>query len=358
MKNHKDKVGTGKTIKRDMINRMVDLLDEAVMCCYYGMIDEERENTSVTNYDKEKGRLNYYECLFHVIDYLLDGKPLKVNQDDQEKIAELLDAFILDVEEFGINSEEIRRALLLLDIKAFKNINFPLDMITPDTIGIIMANFVDAIFDTDKTVELMDFNMGVGNLAFTVANHMKNEAKITAIENHRLLTNVVVHKANMMMQEVNMYYDDALSFLPNDIDIIVSDIAPYEYENENYHSVLYDKGVRYFPYLAIEHYLKIEKPIFGIYLIENSFFQKEKNHEFYEMINENGHIDALISLPKGFFQDEENAKSIIIISNKVKDTATTGIYMLPELDQTEQFLQKLEEICEYLKERKEELICK
>ena len=178
MKNHKDKVGTGKTIKRDMINRMVDLLDEAVMCCYYGMIDEERENTSVTNYDKEKGRLNYYECLFHVIDYLLDGKPLKVNQDDQEKIAELLDAFILDVEEFGINSEEIRRALLLLDIKAFKNINFPLDMITPDTIGIIMANFVDAIFDTDKTVELMDFNMGVGNLAFTVANHMKNEAKI------------------------------------------------------------------------------------------------------------------------------------------------------------------------------------
>ena len=36
----------------------------------------------------EKGRLNYYECLFHVIDYLLDGKPLKVNQDDQEKICQ------------------------------------------------------------------------------------------------------------------------------------------------------------------------------------------------------------------------------------------------------------------------------
>ena len=231
-------------------------------------------------------------------------------------------------------------------------------MITPDTIGIIMANFVDAIFDTEKTVELMDFNMGVGNLAFTVSNHMKNDAKITAVENHGLLTNVVVHKANMMMQEVNMYYDDALSFLPNDIDLIVSDIAPYEYENENYHSELYDKGVRYFPYLAIEHYLKIDKPLFAIYLIENNFFQKEKNHEFYEMINECGHIDALITLPKGFFQNDEDAKSIIIISNKVKEKATTGIYILPELDEQETFLNKLEEICEYLKERKEELLCK
>ena len=76
------------------------------------------------------------------------------------------------------------------------------------------------------------------------------------------------------------------------------------------------------------------------------------------MINQNGHIDALISLPKGFFQDEENAKSIIIISNKVKDKATTGIYMLPELDEQDLFLQKLEEICEYLKERREELLCK
>ena len=76
------------------------------------------------------------------------------------------------------------------------------------------------------------------------------------------------------------------------------------------------------------------------------------------MINNNGHIDALISLPKGFFQDEEFAKSIIIISNKVKDKASTGIYMLPELDETEAFLKKLEEICEYLKERKEELLCK
>ena len=30
-------------VKVDMINRMVDLLDDAIMSCYYGMIDEERK---------------------------------------------------------------------------------------------------------------------------------------------------------------------------------------------------------------------------------------------------------------------------------------------------------------------------
>lgn len=348
-------IGSGKTLKKDMINRMVDLLDEAVMCCYYGMIDDNKDNTAVTNYDKQKGRLNYYECFFHVIDHLLDNKPLIINQDDLDKIDQILEAFILDTEEFGINSEEIRRALLLLDIKAFKNINFPLDIITPDTIGIIIANFINVLFDKEQVIELMDFNMGTGNLAFTIANHLDNDCKITAFENHSLLTNVVVHKANMMMQEVNMYYADALEALPKDVDIIVSDIACYEYENEEYHSTLYDKGIKYFPYLAIEHYLKMEKSLFGIYLIENSFFNKKGSNEFYEIIKDNGHIDALITLPKGFFQQEEDAKSIIIISNKVKENTETGIYILPELEDSNLFMEKLEEICNFLIERKKEL---
>lgn len=355
MKDHLKTLGSGKTIKKDMINRIVDLLDEAVMCCYYGMIDENKDNTAVTDYNKQKGRLNYYECLFHVIDHLLDNKPLNIPQEDLDKIDEILEAFIIDSEEVGINSEEIRRALLLMDIKAFKNINFPLDIITPDTIGIIISNFINVLFEKDHVVELMDFNMGVGNLAFTLANHMDNDCKITAVENHSLFTNVVAHKANMLMQEVNMYYEDALQSLPKDIDIIVSDIATYEYENEEYHSELYDKGVRYFPYLAIEHYLKIEKNIFAIYLVENSFFNKSGSKDFYAFMQEHGHIDALITLPKGFFQTEEDAKSIIVVSNKVKENTETGIYILPELDEQKLFMDKIEEICQFLIERKKEL---
>lgn len=339
--------------KPDMINLMVDLLDEAIMQCYYGMIDEEKENTDITNFDKEKGRLNYYECMMMVIDYFLDEKPLLVEDEVKDRIDECLEVFRNNTEMYGINTEEIRRALLLLDIKAFKNINFPLDIITPDVIGILISNFLVGIFEEKSTVELLDYNFGVGNLAFTVSNNLPYEFKITGIDNHVLLTNVAVHKANMIMQDVNIYYEDALAYLPNDIDIIISDLANYIYENKEYHSELYDKGIKYFPYLAIEHYLKINKKMLSIYLIENSFFNQSGNKEFQKIVKEYGHIDALITLPTTFFKSNEDAKSILIISNDNTYNEETNIFVLPELYEKDKFLTKIEEINKFLKKRKE-----
>lgn len=341
--------------KQDMINLMVDLFDEAIMQCYYGMIDEEKENTDVTNFDKEKGRLNYYECMMKVIDYFLEETPLNVDDEVLDKIDECLEAFRNATEKYGINTEEIRRALLLLDIKAFKNINFPLDIITPDVIGILISNFLKGVFSEEEKVELLDYNFGIGNLAFTVCNNLSSEFKIIGIDNHALLTNVSAHKANMLMQDVNIYYEDALTYLPQDIDIIISDLATYTYENNQYHSELYDKNIKYFPYLAIEHYLKINKKVLAIYLIENSFFNQDGNKEFQQIVKKYGHIDALITLPNSFFKSTEDAKSIILISNDSTCMDDTHIFVLPELHEKDKFLDKLEEINVFVKIRKETL---
>ncbi len=335
--------------KNDMINRMVDLFDEAIMSCYYGMIDENKENTDVTNYDKEKGRLNYYECYIYIIKYFLEKEPLKVDDATKQKIDDCLDAFLIDVEENGINTEEIRRALLLLDIKAFKSMNFALDMITPDATSIIMASLVDSLTPNKKIIEMMDFNIGVGNLVYTIINHSQKDFKLIGIDNHMLLASVATCKANMLMQDANIYYEDALAYLPSNLDIIVSDLASYDYENEYYHSFLYDKGIKYFPYLAIEHYLKIPKKLYAIYLIENTFFSQKGSQTFYEMLKKAGHIKALISLPVSFFQSEKDAKSLVIISNQPKVNVSTNIFVLPPLARQEEFLKKLEEITNFLK---------
>ena len=93
---------------------------------------------------------------------------------------------------------------------------------------------------------------------------------ILVVEDNEVLNEMISTRLKLESYNVYSAFDgeEALNTLEHKyIDLIISDIAPYDYENENYHSELYDKGVRYFPYLAIEHYLKIEKPIFGIYLI-------------------------------------------------------------------------------------------
>ena len=210
-------------IKQDMINRMVDLFDEATMKHYYGFIDEERENTDVTNYNNEKATTNYYESLFKVIDYFLNGEDLKVDDEVKNEIDDILEAFEADVDENGINTEEIRRAFLLLDIKAFKNVNFPLDLITPDVVGLIFAKLINACYFDKKELLVLDPNFGVGNLMFTLYNYAKMEIHMIGMENHPLLASAAMHKANMMMIPLEMYYQDALEYQVLEPDLVISD---------------------------------------------------------------------------------------------------------------------------------------
>jgi hypothetical protein len=130
-------------VSNEKILKIVDTFDECAMMYFDGTTDELYENTDITNYNVEKPHTNFFECLLKVVGYFLDGDELKL---DEEKVAEQikqkLDELKQYIEEHGINSEEVRRAFLLLDIKGFKNVNFPLDLITPDAIAIICAELV------------------------------------------------------------------------------------------------------------------------------------------------------------------------------------------------------------------------
>lgn len=336
-----------------IINNILDLLDEAIMACYNGLIDEEKDNSAVTNYYRKKDHLNYYECYFMVIDYFLNGKTIMLPEETEKIIDEKLDKLRNIVLKEKVNSEQIRRALLLLDIKGFKNLNFSLDLITPDTIGIIMAKLVDIILKNKKEKTILDVNAGVGNLIFTISNHAEGNFHLIGIDNHELMTKVIVRKANLLNQKANFYFDDALSKLPTDIDLIVSDLACYDYENKDYHSYLYDHNVKYFPYLVIEHFLEIKKEIYALYLIENNFFNQNGNKLFHEMLKDKGQIIALITLPISFFQSDTLGKSIIIVSNKPNPNVSINIFMLPDPNNQKLFLEKLDEIKNFLNKMEE-----
>lgn len=333
-----------------IINQIVDILDEATMLHYYGSIDEETENTDVTNYNKERPTTHFYESLFAIIDYFLENKALYVSEEVKKQIDEKLNIFQQMIEVHSVNSEEMRRALLLLDIKAFKNINFPLDLITPDAIGIIFAKCIDAYFREQKHIVVLDNNFGTGNLMFSIQNHTQVDIKMIGMDNHSLLAQVAAHKANMMMEELDMYYQDALEFPVDGVDAIVSDIANYTYENQNYHSELYNQGIRYFPYLLIEHFFLTTSSRIGFYLINNSFFSQEKSDVFHQYVKQHGKILALITLPIQMFVTPEEAKSILIVSNEMSSVSEMHIFMLPEIKDEQRFFAKLAEIEEFLKE--------
>ena len=139
---------------------------------------------------------------------------------------------------YTVNSEEIRKAMLLLNIKGFKHVNFSLDIITPDAVCMVIVHLVNAIFDQTKQLNILDPNCGTGNLIAMLNNFLPNEVNFVGIDNHQILTNLFSTQANFMEMAVQVYYQDALQDTFEDFDILVSDLATYEYDIKNYKSVL------------------------------------------------------------------------------------------------------------------------
>lgn len=339
-----------KEVSDLLIGRIVDTFDEVTKIYYYASIDTEKDNTSVNNYKYYAAKTNYYECLLMMYDVFLGIKELDVDEESMKKIEEKLN----DLEDYlnghGVTNEEMRRALLLLDINGFKNLNFPLDFITPDVVGTICSYLIKNIYDPSKKLSILDFNFGIGNLVYNIANNIENDTELVAVENHSLLVSVAAHKAEMMMREVSIYHQDALEYLFSGIDIVVSDIATFDYQNDKYHSRLYDEGVRYFPYLAIEKHLSLDNNPLYIYIIDNNFFSKDGNEKFKEMLKEKGSILAIIALPSSMFINDGNSKSIMIMDKKPRNLSATSLFMLPSANEHEAFIKVLDNVITHIKE--------
>ena len=337
-------------ISNEKILKIVDTFDECAMMYFDGTTDELYENTDITNYNVERPHTNFFECLLKCVGYFLDGDELKVDEEKvEEQIKQKLDDLKKYLNEEGVNSEEVRRAFLLLDIKGFKNVNFPLDLITPDAISIIITELIKYSCSKEK-INLLDFNFGVGNLSFTIANHLDKDVHLIGFDNHSLLASIATMKANMMNTMLDMYHEDCLDFYPSEIDVVVSDIATYDYQNDLYHSSLYEKGVRYFPYLAIEHFLELKGDVTYIYLIDKDFFSQKGNDLFREMLREKGTIKSLIALPENFFLNDTFTKSILILNNKPSTIhSSTEVFVLPPLQENKMFMNVMKKIEEHLK---------
>ena len=327
------KLNMNKEINK--INKMVDVLDECAMLYFDGTTDTEKENTDVSNYNTEKLHTNFYECLIKILRlFLSDKEELDIYDEELiKKINDKLDDLENYIEKTGFTKEEILQALLLLDIKGFKNLNFDLSIITPNAVSLIFAAILSRIYDNTNKLTLFDPNIGTGNLIFNVACAFSNDVSILGIDSHSLMSRIACVKAEMLQIESEIYFDDCLSMIPTDISFIVSDIATYMYENDNVVSNLYhNDNVRYFPFLLIEHFLQIEKPILAWYLIDDDFFSQPSSSKLNEYLKQRGEIVSLIKLPIDFFQDSTKTKSILVISNKkVHEELSVNIYAIPSL---------------------------
>ena len=167
-----------------------------------------------------------------------------------------------------------------------------------------------------------------------------------------MLANLFSTEANFMEMAVQVYYQDALQDAFEDFDILVSDLATYEYDIKNYKSVLANKGIKYFPYLLIEKYLSSPNPVSKqIYIIDNDFFEQNGSDEFKKYLKDKAIIKQLIALPNTMFQEENFTRGILVLEliNDENIHHKTSVYMLPSFTETDKLNQVLKEIKKDLK---------
>ncbi len=321
-------------VDNQKINQLTDLLDYASMLYY-----EEKEAT-------------YLECLSKVLESYMEEVDLSFDEETLEK----LNSVFKEIDKLDLSVEELRKVFLLLSIKGFKHANFSLDIITPDAVALIVCYLVDSLLKTlekPKDIvkkysrpikgkyQLLDINYGVGNLALNLLNNLDYPISFVGIESSNILANYANTVNNFMDVDVTIYNQDALSMIVPSADIIMADLASYEYEDPLYVSPLHDEGVSYFPYLVIEKHLNSghDKTKY-VYLIDFDFFEQMGSDLFKKVLNEKVGIRALIILPKSFFQT--NPKAILVLDKEKK--GSTNIVSLPSLENKEEFLRVINEI--------------
>ena len=337
-------------VNDQLVLKISDILDDAAMLYFDATRNPDIESSEVTNYRIQKLHLNFYDCLIKIINVFLkvdniEDIPENFEKQINDKLKELEQLF----ENETINSEELRRALLFQDIKAFKNLHYPIDYITPDAVSYLAYIISSYILKNKKEALILDPNLGTGNLAFTLANYLDMDVTLIGYENHELLSRVAAVKADFLQQKLIINQQDCLMVLPNNIDLIVSDPATHNYHNDDYSSYLYDQGISYFPYLLIEHYLKMEKNLKMVLIIDNDFFNQKGSNVFKELISKTATIEALIVLPETFFSSINNLKSILVLNINPKEKGTsTEIYQLPNPNEQDKFKSMLNDIRQLL----------
>lgn len=320
----------------DNINKISDYIDEIAMLYY--------ESKVLVN-----PKISYLECLSKSLNAFLDEEPFKGENLIDRNVEEML-KIIDKAVQIPINEEELRKALLLLEIKAFKHKNLSFDNITPDAVAIIFTFLID-LKKLNAVNNILDVTVGIGNLSMVISNYSKNKWNLIGIEQDLDLCNYLESKANFLEKSFDIRCQDALQFNYRNVDVIVGDLPNYEYENNEYQSELYDAGVRNFQYLTIEkHLLSGNENSTSYYLVDNDFFTNKDSQKFKEVFSKYGYIKAIIVLPTNFFKS--NPKMILVIEkNKEGISKETNIFTLPNYQDQIKWNQTLIKIKEYMEEK-------
>ncbi len=273
---------------------------------------------------------NYFELIELTVNNILAAD---VVCDVDDEVAEKLNKEYDKIANIDFTVEDVRKAMQAIILKGFKELRIPNGNTTPDTLGIFIAYLISKLVK-EKSLSLMDPLCGTGNLLHTIINHLDKDCQAFACDNDLWMTKLTTMVSNLLSIPVEVYLQDCLNLNQRNLDCIVFDMPNISKEDSK----------NYFPYRAILHFsemLKANGSMIGI--VNNDFFDYDKNQEFKKALLASCSIIGLVELPDNLFVSKP--KVILVIQKKViEDKKNCFMVKLPSFTNVKEFNSSLMEI--------------
>lgn len=223
------------------------------------------------------------------------------------------------------DSDDIRKAIQFTVLKGMKDGTQQQHLITPEAIALIVGYLSEKLMKHYKHIRIFDPASGTGNLLTTVLSYLKKPVEAYASEVDPTLIQLALVSANLQKTSIEFFHQDSLRpFLLDPVDLIVSDL-PVGYYPDDIRAANFelkaDEGHSFAHFLFLEQSMNYTSP--GGYLVlmvPNFIFTSEGADKLHAYIQKNAHIVGVIQLPESAFTSEKNAKCILILQKKGKNT--------------------------------------
>ncbi|MFO7969031.1 MAG: hypothetical protein R6U15_02825 [Candidatus Izemoplasmatales bacterium] len=270
----------------------------------YDVIDQ----SAVILYDKYK--ISYLKGIVKTCENIHANSADFSDEEINEELVELLNS----IKDIDFKKEEVRKAIQYAILKGLKHEKISNQMITPESIGVLMSYFIQKLYDK-KTYRIYDPLLGTGNLLATIANQIDKDVELIGVDNFGVSYELAKSLFGMLGYGDKVYFQDTLTSNNINADVIISDFSAVQQDQI---------------YKIIDHQLNnIKSDSYFIFMVDNTFFKALNVKEFIEEISENWYLFGMIVLPNEVFKNQE--KSMVILQNKGENFIKPDSFLMAEI---------------------------
>jgi len=276
----------------------------------------------------------YIENISNIVDNYRfresDGKLDNLTKKHLNEIYEKLKNLNLVAEEWRKTSQMVLLKGSLSDPLPASN------QLTPDSLGFLFVYLIEQLEENKKELTLFDISIGMGNLLLTIMTNLAlvhKQVRGFGVDIGGTELKIAAVDADLTDSNLRLYHQDGIQALLQIefVDFVISDlpIGYYPDDKRAKQFIVYSENTHtYIQHLLLEQSVKyLKEGGFGLFLLPSNLLITEQTPFFKRLLGKNIYLQAVLSLPKNIFNNQQVHKSVFIFQKNGKNVEQREVFV-------------------------------